>query len=220
MGILVSDFDGTLAREDFYQLTVQQLLPPGSPDFLQDYWAGRCTHFEVLQRCYAAIRASEEEVLRVVDSLQLEPELAQWLKRLGQVGWKVVVASAGCLWYIRHLLEKCGAQLEVHASPGRFVAEQGLLMELPLESPYYSPSHGIDKAAVVRAMQQLDPVVAFAGDGESDLPAARLVPAQLRFATSALAAALQRDRLPFRRFDRWAEVAEALIQEEAGRACS
>jgi 2-hydroxy-3-keto-5-methylthiopentenyl-1-phosphate phosphatase len=88
-----------------------------------------------------------------------------------------------------------------------------LLLELPVDSPFFSPSHGIDKAAVVRSAQQAGGRVAFAGDGYPDAPAARLVVPELRFATSSLALALEQEGLPFRRFDRWAEVARALVQE-------
>jgi 2-hydroxy-3-keto-5-methylthiopentenyl-1-phosphate phosphatase len=86
-------------------------------------------------------------------------------------------------------------------------------MELPLSSPYFSPTHGIDKAAVVRAAQRSGQRVAFAGDGYPDLPAARLAVPELRFATSSLALALEQEGLPFRRFDRWSEVAQALLGE-------
>jgi 2-hydroxy-3-keto-5-methylthiopentenyl-1-phosphate phosphatase len=209
-GILVSDFDGTLARHDFFRLVIERLLPAGVPDFWQEYLAGRLTHFEAMRLYYSSILASHEETLALADALELEPNLADWVQRLRQAGWKVIVASAGCAWYIDYLLKKQGVDLEVHANPGRFIAGEGLLMELPTASPFYSPSHGIDKAALVRAAQQSTARVAFAGDGFPDLPAARLVAPELRFATASLALALEQEGLPFRRFERWREVAQML----------
>ena len=70
---------------------------------------------------------------------------------------------------------------------------------------------GIDKPVVVRAAQRSGRRVAFAGDGYPDLSAARVVSPDLRFATASLALALERDGLPFRRFERWAEVARVLL---------
>jgi HAD superfamily phosphoserine phosphatase-like hydrolase len=204
--------DGTLTRHDFFRLAQQHLIPPGVPDHWQEYRAGRLTHFQAMQRYYAAIRASEADTLAVVEAMDLEPELARWVGRLKQIGWEVVVASAGCAWYIDHLLGREGVDLEVHANPGRFVDGRGLLMELPAGSPYFSPSHGIDKEAVVRAEQRAGRRVAFAGDGYPDLPAARLVAPEWRFATGALALALKQEGLSFRRFRRWSEVARVLIQ--------
>lgn len=213
-GTLVSDFDGTLARHDFFRLALERLVPPGVRDYWQDYRDGRLSHFEAMRAYYAAIHTTEAETLRAVDGMELEPDLAGWVRRLGRAGWDVVVASAGCDWYIRHLLGRQGVALEVHANPGRFAAGRGLLMELPTASPYFSPTHGIDKAAVVQDALRAGRRVAFAGDGYPDAPAARLVPPELRFATAALAETLAADGLPFRRFDRWAEIAEALIGEK------
>jgi len=210
---LVTDFDGTLTRHDFFRLALERLVPPAVPDYWQQYRAGRLTHFEAMRGYYAAIRATEAETLRVVEAMEPEPELAAWIKRLEQSGWKVVIASAGCAWYIHRLLQGQGAQVEVHANPGRFEEGRGLLLELPVNSPFFSSSHGIDKAAVVRSAQQPGGRVAFAGDGYPDAPAARLVVPELRFATSSLAVALEQAGLPFRRFDRWTEVAQALVNE-------
>ncbi len=210
-GTLVSDFDGTLTRHDFFRVALERLVPPGVPDYWAEHRAGRLTHFEAMRHYYAAIRASEAETLESVDALGLEPGLADWVGRLAQANWKVVVASAGCAWYIRRLLEQQGVELEVHSNPGRFEEGRGLLMELPTGSPFFSPTHGINKVAVVREAQRSGRRVAFAGDGYPDLAAARLVAPELRFATASLALALEEEGLPFRRFDRWAEVARALV---------
>ena len=213
MATLVSDFDGTLTRHDFFRLAVERLMPPGVPDYWQEYRAGRMTHFEAMRADYASICASEAETLGVVEALGLERDLAGWVKWLADTGWKLIIASAGCDWYIHHLLRQEGVDVEVHANPGRFLEGQGLLMRVPMGSPYFSPTHGIDKAAVVQAAQRTGQPVAFAGDGDPDLPAARLVTPDLRFATGSLALALEKQRLQFRRFARWADVAQALVNE-------
>jgi 2-hydroxy-3-keto-5-methylthiopentenyl-1-phosphate phosphatase len=56
MGTLITDFDGTLTRHDFFRLAVERLLPAGVPDYWQEYLAGRLTHFQAMQAYYAAIR--------------------------------------------------------------------------------------------------------------------------------------------------------------------
>lgn len=149
-GVLVTDFDGTMTRHDFYRLVVADLLPPDVPDQWAAYRAGEVTHFEALRRYYAAIRAPEAEVLALLGRMGLDPDLPRAVAALRRAGWEVVVASAGCEWYIRRLLSAAGVELEVHTNPGRFVPGRGLLMEKPVGSPYYSPTHGVDKAGVVR----------------------------------------------------------------------
>src|SRR5262245_18376683 len=114
-GVLVSDFDGTMTQHDFYKLAIETLLPPGTPDYWADVRAGRMTHFEALRRYFSRIRASESEVLAVVDRMELDPYLPQAIRDLRQAGWQVIVASAGCAWYIQRLLALAAVDLEVHA---------------------------------------------------------------------------------------------------------
>jgi 2,3-diketo-5-methylthio-1-phosphopentane phosphatase len=218
--VLVTDFDGTMTDHDFYQLVLAELLPPDVPDHWSDYLADRITHFEALRRYFAAIpaddSADEAAVLRLVDSMGIVPDLAAWIDRLDRSGWDVVVASAGCRWYIDRLLDRAGVELVTHTNDGDFVFGQGLVMRLPTGSPFFSRTHGVDKAAVVRDAILNHPRVAFAGDGFPDEEAARLVPAELRFARGDLASVLEKANLTFHRFESWAEVAGRLVAVSAG----
>lgn len=211
-GVLVTDFDGTLTRHDFYRLVIDELLPPGTPDFWSEYLAGRVSHFEAIRRTFAAAPVGEARLADLADRMGLEPGLADEVGALRRAGWRVVVASAGCLWYIRRLLDAAGVALEVHANPGQ-IRDDRLAMTLPTGSPYFSPETGIDKAAVVRDALGAGGAVAFAGDGPPDLEPARLVGPRLRFARGTLARALTERGEPFRPFGRWAEVARALRGE-------
>ncbi len=212
--LLVSDFDGTMTRKDFYQLALKHLLPPDVPNYWVDYRSGRITHFEALQAYFAAIRVDEEAVRAIVARMQLDPRLASGVADLDRAGWDVVVTSAGCAWYIQILLSEAGVEVPVHSNPGRFEQGRGLLMELPAEGPFFSPTIGVDKAAVVRRGLVDHRRVAFAGDGFPDLDAARLVPASLRFARADLAEALEREGLGFQPFNVWSEVARSLCALE------
>jgi 2,3-diketo-5-methylthio-1-phosphopentane phosphatase len=214
-GVLVSDFDGTMTRHDFYKLAIESLLPPDTPDHWVEYRSGRITHFEALRRYFASIRATEAEVLAVVGRMELDPELPAALGVLRRAGWAVVVTSAGCDWYIRRLLAGAGVDVEVYANPGRFVPGQGLLMELPAGSPYLSPTLGVDKARVVRHHLDAGRTVAFAGDGFPDAESARLVPDAFRFARADLADVLDREGLPFHPFETWSEIPHILLRTEA-----
>lgn len=218
--LLVSDFDGTMTREDFYQLALKHLLPPDVTNFWIDYRAGRITHFQALQAYFAAIQADEADVRAIVARMQLDPQLAPAVADLDRAGWDVVITSAGCAWYIRILLAEAGVDLPVHSNPGRFEQGRGLLMELPAPGPFFSPTIGVDKAAVVRQGLLDHRRVAFAGDGFPDVGAARLVPEPLRFARADLAEALTSEGLGFQPFDCWSEVARSLCDLEPGESTS
>ena len=209
--VLVSDFDGTMTRHDFYKLAIESLVPSNTPDHWSDYRKGTITHFEALRRYFASIPASEIEVLAVVERMELDIGLRAAVESLRRSGWEVVVTSAGCDWYIKRLLNEAGVKLEVHSNPGRFEAGKGLLMEMPTGSPYLSPTLGVDKARIVRRLLDEGRIVAFAGDGFPDAESARLVPDDLRFARGDLADVLEREGLEFRRFDAWSDIARALL---------
>jgi 2-hydroxy-3-keto-5-methylthiopentenyl-1-phosphate phosphatase len=210
--VLVSDFDGTMTRHDFFKLAIEQLLPPTTPDFWADYRSEKITHFEALRRYFAAIRKSEDEVLAVVRQMELDPDLRVAVEELRQAGWTVVVTSAGCDWYIRRLLAEAGVSVEVHANPGRYEAGRGLVMEMPPASPFRSESLGVDKQGVVRHHLALGRKVAFAGDGFPDADAARLVRGSCRFARADLAQVLEKEGLDFQRFQTWSEIAGRLLE--------
>lgn len=211
VGVLVSDFDGTMTKHDFYRLALESLVPKDVPDYWSEYRAGEITHFEALRRYFAAIRKTESEVMDVVWKMELDSGLTQAVKKLHQAGWKVIVASAGCEWYISKWLARAGVTLEVHANPGRFVSGEGLLMKLPTESPYFSPSLGIDKTAIVQTYLDRGIPVAYAGDGFPDVAPAKLVSEEFRFARADLATSLKQEGLRFHDYDSWSEIAQILV---------
>jgi 2,3-diketo-5-methylthio-1-phosphopentane phosphatase len=210
--VLVSDFDGTMTRYDFYKLAIECLLPADVPDYWAEYRTGAITHFEALRRYFAAIRASEAEVLDVVRKMELDPRLAAAVRSLQQAGWRIAVTSAGCDWYIRRLLASADVDVEIYSNPGRYAAGNGLIMEMPAERWFFSPTLGVDKSGIVQRFLSQGLTVAFAGDGFPDADPARLVSPDLRFARGDLADVLCREDLPFRPFERWSEIAEDLLQ--------
>jgi 2,3-diketo-5-methylthio-1-phosphopentane phosphatase len=210
--ILVTDFDGTMTRHDFYRLAIKHLIPRDCADFWAEYRQGRLTHFEALQAYFRTILATEQDVLAIVDQMELDPQLPQSLAALRSAGWHVVVTSAGCSWYIDYLLARAGVTLEVYANPGAFAPGQGLIMDLPSSDRFRSPTVGVDKAGVVRHWVAQGYRVAFAGDGYPDADAAKLVDATNRFAKADLAEQLQRDGFPFQSFRVWSDIATQLLQ--------
>ena len=209
---LVTDFDGTMTRRDFYQLVQERLLPPDCPDYWAEYEHGRLTHFEALRAIFEAAEGGEPALVGVARRMGLDQDVRAAVDHLHAAGWRIVVASAGCDWYIRLLLTEAGVSVDIQASPGRI--EHGrLIMELPKRSPFCSPGLGIDKTALVRSELAAGGIVAFAGNGQVDLAPSLLVSPGLRFARGWLAAELTRRGESFRPFDRWRDVARALVTE-------
>lgn len=210
MKILVSDFDSTVTRYDFFERVRERWPVPPENDPWEKYIAGRLTHFEALAEIFLHIRTSEASLLELVDSMELDAGFAPSVRALRESGWEVVIASAGCDWYIRHLLGKAGVAVTVHANPGTFDPEKGLRMTLPENSPFLSPTTGVDKLEIVRDALRRSDGVAFAGDGRPDLEPSLLVPSRRRFARGWLAGALSERGEGFQPFEKWSQIAGQL----------
>lgn len=209
--ILVSDFDGTMTRHDFYDLVRKHWPVPPDDDPWEQYVAGRITHFEALAEIFSRIRTDETTLLGLVDSMELDKDLSVCVDTLRTHDWDVVVASAGCEWYIRHLLGRAGVAVEIHANPGQFQNGGGLRMSLPEHSVFFNRMNGIDKVGVVRDAMRRGRQVAFAGDGRPDLEAALLVDPERRFARGWLAGALRSQGQPFQPFENWRQIVNGLV---------
>jgi 2-hydroxy-3-keto-5-methylthiopentenyl-1-phosphate phosphatase len=212
--ILISDFDGTVTRFDFYDLICQAYPHILSAGHWQRFESGEITHFEALRRIFAEIRASEQELLTIIAKMEIASNLKEDVGNLQKSGWEVIVASAGCDWYIRRLLAQHDVAISVHSNPGTFSPKTGLTLSLPLESPFFCSELGINKVAIVQDAIKRSRCVAFAGDGRPDLAPALLVPPHLRFARKWLAQKLKNIGEDYRPFECWHEVAHALCQEE------
>jgi 2-hydroxy-3-keto-5-methylthiopentenyl-1-phosphate phosphatase len=208
---LITDFDGTITRRDFYELAVAHCLGADIPDYWSAYASGAITHFDAMAGIFSHIRCPEPRLRQLVRQMDPDPLLAPAVRQLDLAGWDVIVVSNGSLWYIEQILAEAGlSDLPVHSSPGCYVEGGGLVLERPLDSPFLSPTHGIDKCAVVRDAMARYGRVAFAGNGPPDEAAALLAPPELRFARTWLAQRLLAGGQAFRPFERWSEIATAL----------
>jgi 2-hydroxy-3-keto-5-methylthiopentenyl-1-phosphate phosphatase len=207
--ILVSDFDGTMTERDFFRVALSR-LPPRAAAPWERYEQGLTSHFDALAAIFSGLRVDQQELDALLAEMQVESGLAEALDRLRQAGWSLVIASAGCTFYIERILLLTGIKAVIHANPGDFIPGQGLIMKPPLQSPFFTAETGIDKAAIVRYYLDRGLDTAFAGDGRPDLAPALLVPPGRRFAKGWLADELESRHEPFVRFDRWREIAGRL----------
>jgi 2-hydroxy-3-keto-5-methylthiopentenyl-1-phosphate phosphatase len=212
--ILVSDFDGTMTRQGFIEV-VQARFPVQGHSPWDDYMSGRITHFQAVALILSRIRADENTLETMFAEMELDPALPGVVRRLEMGGWKVIVASAGCRWYIQRLLAGAGLSITVYANPGTYHPEQGLIMTMPDPSPYTIQETGIDKLAVVKQALATGAEVAYAGDGRPDIDSILAVLPDRRFARHWLAQHLRKAGHKFHSFNNWNDIALGLLNEEA-----
>lgn len=214
MSILISDFDGTLTRYDFFDLVRKRWPFPAEDDPWEKFVDGRMTHFEALAEIFARIRTSEADLLELANSMELDSSFAKSARELQRRRWEIVIASAGCDWYIRFLLKQAGVSVLLYANPGVFDPECGLQMSLPERSRFFSPTTGVNKVEIVRDALSRSDRVAFAGDGRPDMEPALLVKPEFRFARGWLAEAFTERGEKFHPFEHWSQIADQLGDDE------
>lgn len=208
--LLVSDFDGTVTEKDFFERALAHLHAEAMPDYWEDYLVGRRSHFEALRGIFSHLRGGEEQILAIARETRFDPTFRESIEKLRSAEWDVVIASAGCDWYIDRLLREHGIQVTIVSNPGRIAEDGSLEMVSPRDSPFFSPETGIDKSAVVRwALDQFE-TVAFVGDGRPDEVPARQVAPACRFARGWLAGRFTSDGTPFQPFTQWSDIAEKM----------
>jgi 2-hydroxy-3-keto-5-methylthiopentenyl-1-phosphate phosphatase len=115
-GILVTDFDGTITTGDFFELVRRRW--PQVPDPWDQALAGAIPMREALRRIFAGARGTRDELLSLCEQSGVGLEFGDAFRQLQQAGWRIIVASAGCDFYIHHTLGRVGVQAEVVAHRG------------------------------------------------------------------------------------------------------
>ncbi|MEI7942015.1 MAG: HAD-IB family phosphatase [Candidatus Riflemargulisbacteria bacterium] len=211
--MFVSDFDGTFTQYDFYDLVTKAF-----PEVLQyndwtHYEEGKITHFEALRRIFSRLRSPEHTIIDIINKMTITSNLTNDINTLNTNGWNLVVASAGCDWYIKKLLGSNLDKLTLYANPGTYSSESGLSMTRADIGVFSSDNLGVNKLAIVEDAMKRYHQVAFAGDGRPDLEPVLIVPSDKRFAKGWLAQKLDSLNEAYVPFSDWSEIIPYLIKE-------
>jgi len=71
---LVSDFDGTFTRQEFYDLAMRDGLVDGLSDYWTAYAAGRISHFDAISGIFSHIRCSEATMRELIAQMEPDPK--------------------------------------------------------------------------------------------------------------------------------------------------
>lgn len=175
---LVSDFDGTVSADDFFNLVAYRFFDEQTLAPWREYQAGRKKHFDALNEMFAQLKhlRSEDELREAVFSIPVDPAFASVAELCCRENIPLYICSAGCDYYINLLIGDLLRRYPIRLVTNQcsFSLQEGLVMSKPpLDSPYYDDNTGISKAAVVRRLKNEGYKVIYAGDGRPDLAAAR-----------------------------------------------
>lgn len=166
---------------------------------IDDEWIrGEIPTSERARRQFALVQATEHEFLELIERHTVDPAFPPLVAELQMQNIPVQVVSDGFDAYVRPMLRRAGLP-DLPFQSNRLLFRDGAIeLEFPHERPGHDPRGGW-KAGPVRALQSQGWRVAYAGDGMSDLSAART--ADLLFARSQLADRCQLEGIPYHAFD-------------------
>lgn len=202
--IFFSDFDGTMSKKDFYLRYAEGHLSTLDAKLVAEYRAGKLTSYDYLNEMLRKIDAPEEEIRSHIDDLEMEEHIAETVQFIKDTGGDFTVISAGSTLYIRPVLDRLGLfEVPLFANEGEFI-ERGMEMRVPDDDRFFCSFYGINKAAVVESLKSNYTTTIYAGDGSSDLRAAKLC--DLRFAKRSLARRLDKEGISYHPFETYHDI--------------
>ena len=149
------------------------------------------------RRQFELVRAGRRELLELIARQRVDPGFPPLVAELRARGIEPRVVSDGFDVYVRPMLAGAGLADVAFGSNRLTIRDGSIELEFPHERPDLDPRGGW-KAEVVLAARCDGRRVAYAGDGMSDLAAARV--ADLLFARDRLAAQCQTEGIAYQAF--------------------
>lgn len=190
----VSDFDGTISKQDFYNVMIDKYFPEGR-ELFKKWKAGVLKDIDFLTSIFQSINQEEEKIIEDILNIPIDEYVPDFIKKVQESGADFYILSAGTDYYIQHLLKKYGIDhVKVFSNKG-FYRDQNVYMDINPNEWHYSERYGIDKAKVIKRLKEEYEAIYFAGDSEPDSHPA--VYADLTFAKNGLQDMLREKKLPF-----------------------
>jgi len=196
---VLTDFDDTAAAQNVAEMLLNQFGAPDWKDVRQRFRDGQINLKEYQEITFRSIRADRATMQSYVkDHASLRPFFRELWRFCQSNGIPMVVVSQGLDFYIEALLERAGiSRVPVYAVDTEF--EAGQISYFYNHAYPGEESQGNSKGFVVESFQERGCYVFFAGDGQSDLVAARK--ADVTYAHRTLARLCDEESIPYQPFE-------------------
>lgn len=193
--LLISDFDGTISKIDFFQQILNKYYPEGKSSDYDDYLDKKISAFTLLSRIFQNLDLSQEELNEEIRAIEIDKTFTETARWILNCGGDICILSAGCDYYINRRLSQEGLfDIPIISNHGIY-SHGGICMIRDLNALWYCQDVGIDKKKATEHLIKGYSVVAYAGDGAFDAPGAKQ--ANLKFAKRRLAEILEKEHIPY-----------------------
>jgi len=203
----ISDFDGTISKEDFFNMAIEQLLTPDALKPWQEYLAHKLTHYQALGQIFSKIRIPQAELDKFIAGIEIDPKLTDVLEFCKNHSIPIYICSAGMDYYIYKRIPKeiKKYNITVLSNKGEYSPETGFkLTPPPADYMFYSDNTGISKEKLVESLKAQGFWTIYAGDGIPDIKAAKA--ADVVFAKSVLLDLCKKENIETQKFDGFEDI--------------
>ncbi|MDD5021577.1 MAG: MtnX-like HAD-IB family phosphatase [Endomicrobiaceae bacterium] len=205
--VLISDFDGTITKEDFFNMVVDKLLSKDALKPWYEYIDGKITHIEALTGIFSQIHLSEKDMDEFISKMEVDKYFYDTMDLCLKYKIPVYVCSAGTKYYIE---KKMGETLKRYnislvSNDAVYSQEKGLRLIAPEKTnPFYDENTGISKEFLVKKLNADGYFTIYAGDGRPDLLPAKT--ANIVFAKSVLLDMCKQENIKTEKFENFKDI--------------
>jgi 2,3-diketo-5-methylthio-1-phosphopentane phosphatase len=206
---LISDFDGTISKKDFFYMVIDSLLKENLNALApwKDYLAGKITHIDALSGIFSQIHLSQRDLDKFIATIDIDNwfyDVAQFCK---DKKIPFYICSAGTNYYIKKriydILEKY--DIVLISNDATYSQQEGMKLIAPKkDTPYYDFNTGISKQAIVKQLKEDGYFTIYAGDGIPDLKSAKC--ADVVFAKDKLLELCEEENIKTEKFDNFSNI--------------
>ena len=207
--VLISDFDGTISKKDFFYMVIDDLLTDKKSALApwKQYLRGNIKHIDALSAIFSQIRLSQRDFDKFVSTIEIDDRFYDTAKFCNDKKIPFYICSAGTNYYIKKrisdTLQNCNITLI--SNDATYSPKDGMRLIPPEKSSYfYNSNTGISKEAIVQKFKDDGYFTIYAGDGKPDFKASKIADAV--FAKDLLAELCKKENVQTQKFDDFGDI--------------
>lgn len=206
---LISDFDGTISKKDFFYMVIDTLLKDKKDALVPwtQYLNGKIKHIDALTGIFSQIHLTQQELDDFISTIEVDSYFYDTAKYCNDNKIPFYICSAGTNYYIKKRIADTLSKYNIIliSNDATYSRQDGMkLISPPESSPYYNENTGISKQAVVQKLKEEGFFTIYAGDGKPDLKASRI--ADIVFAKDMLLELCKKGNIKTQSFENFKDI--------------
>ena len=207
--VLISDFDGTISKKDFFYMVIDSLLKDKKDALApwQNYLDGKINHIDALTGIFSQIHLTQQELDNFISTIEIDSYFYDTAKYCMEEEIPFYICSAGTNYYIKKRIPDTLSKYNIIliSNDATYSQQNGMKLVAPEQnSPYYNSNTGISKQAIVQKLKNEGFFTIYAGDGKPDFKSAQI--ADVVFAKDMLLELCKKNNIKTKTFNDFRDI--------------